>query len=143
MAETHARRTREIFLVWADGRGSGEDGAYPFRLDLKRLEELQALTDSGPELIKIKLETGTWKAADIRETIRLGLIGAGMDPSNALRLVMLYVDDECLLENKQIAHAVIVAALVVGKKKIDGEAKPAPTEAGDGISPNSTAPEQF
>lgn len=110
-----------IDLTWADG-------TYPFCLPLAQLEELQTLCDAGPAVISGRLEAATWRVGDIYHTLRLGLIGGGMEPVKALRLCKLYVLDRPWLENVLPAHAVIQAVLIgrsdepVGKSAADGEA---------------------
>ena len=65
---------------------------------------------------------GDWRVDDIREPIRLGLIGAGMTPTEAYLLVTRYVDGLPLTDNITLAADVLHHALVgevddpVGKK---------------------------
>lgn len=73
---------------------------------------------------------GDWRVDDVRETIRLGLIGAGATPTEASIVVGRYVDERPLVENVGIAGAVLMHALVgepddkVGKPKAEtGETK--------------------
>lgn len=121
------------------------DGTYPFALPLAQLEELQTLCDAGPIVISNRLETGAWQVGDIYHTLRLGLIGGGAKPVDALRLCKLYVLDRPWLENVLPAHAVIQAVLIgkpdepVGKSPAAGEESDpaAPTESS--ISETSTA----
>jgi len=54
------------------------DGAYLFRLDFGGVRELQRLTDAGPLVLHRRLLHGQWMMDDVRETIRLGLIGGGL-----------------------------------------------------------------
>lgn len=115
-----------VTLDWADGR-------YIFRLGLKQLEELQAVCDAGPELLEKRLESGIPNARDLREIIRLGLIGGGTEPIRALTLVERYVDDAPRMPNHLVARLVIQACLLgspddpVGKSQ--AEADPAATSA--------------
>lgn len=87
------------------------DGAYLFRLKLKQIEELQAKCDAGPPEIMRRLMTNTWRIHDVREVIRLGLIGGGATPPRALELVKQYVDDEPIAPNVLIALSVMQARL--------------------------------
>jgi hypothetical protein len=113
-----------ITLAWADGE-------YLFRLPIGQLRELQEKCDAGPMVIYRRLSNGEWKVDDVRETLRLGLIGGGMKPVEALLLVKRYVDDRPWAENVLPATAVILAAVLgapddkVGKT----EAETATTEA--------------
>ncbi|MGV3553095.1 gene transfer agent family protein [Rhizobium sp.] len=51
------------------------------------------------------------RAAHIREFIRLGLIGAGMPPVEAMRAVIRYVDEYPIADNFSAALAIVEAAL--------------------------------
>lgn len=82
------------------------DGTYPFRIAGKELRELQRICDCGPLELYRRLLSGNWRADDVTETIRLGLLGAArtghkadvrdqpleVTPPIALRLVREYVD---------------------------------------------------
>lgn len=134
-------RCAKIELVWADGAGPGEGGKYIFRLRIGELRELQEKVNAGPQTVLQRLATGAWYVDDIRETLRLGLIGGGLAPAKALKLVERYVDaeDRPLIENAPAAQAVILAAVIgvgddpVGKAEA---AKQGPTEKS--ASPPST-----
>lgn len=115
-------------LDWADG-------TYTFRLGLGELQEHDEKISegrpmgypSGPLAVLSRLWDGTWKIADVRETIRLGLIGGGLPPANALKLVRRYVDDQPLIPN--VGLAVLILAEAVGIEKQDPNAgKPAPAQ---------------
>lgn len=126
-----------IEMEWADG-------TYPFCLPLAQIEELQTLCDAGPAVISGRLESATWRTGDIYHTLRLGLIGGGMEPVRALRLCKLYVLDRPWLENVLPAHAVIRAVLVgkpdetVGKSPADGAASDPAAQTESSISAPST-----
>jgi hypothetical protein len=124
-----------ITLAWADGD-------YLFRLPIGQLRELQEKCGAGPMVIYQRLHSGEWRVDDVRETLRLGLIGGGMKPVEALVLVKRYVDERPWAENVLPATAVILAAVMgvpddkVGKP----EAETTTTEATDASSsPRSTA----
>lgn len=104
-------RQPEIFLAFADGKGGGEDGKYKFRLNLKQIEELQACCDAGPPVILDRLMRNAWNIEDIRDTIRLGLVGGGLDPSKAVDLVRRYVDDCAYGPNVLVATFTLQARL--------------------------------
>lgn len=93
-----------IELIWADGE-------YPFRLGIGQLRELQDKTTCGPLELFRRLGQGTWRVDDVRETLRVALIGGGMKPDDALRLVRLYVDERPLTESVLPAQAVLMMAL--------------------------------
>jgi len=88
------------------------DAEHEFRLAIGQLRELQDKTNSGPPTIFQRLLMKTWFVDDIRETIRLGLIGGGMKPLDALALVINYVDNRPLMENVDAAIEILGAALV-------------------------------
>ena len=93
-----------IELRWADGD-------HRFRLPLGQLRELQDKCGAGPLRIAHRLRGDDWLVDDVREPIRLGLIGAGMKPTEALTLVLRYVDARPLYESVLTALAVLSAAL--------------------------------
>lgn len=113
-------RLSQVSLKWADGD-------YTFRLRIKHLIELQEKCDAGPSYILARLQQGAWHVEDVREPIRLGLIGGGLEPVKALKLVERYVDDQPLMQNAMIAE-VIVSAAIVG---VEEEKPPKPLAATD------------
>lgn len=133
-------RDGKIALDWADGN-------YTFRLGWGGLIELQEKCDAGPFVILRRLMTGTWRVEDIAQTIRLGLIGGGATPEQALKLVTRYVESRPPLENVPIAVAVLGEAVQGAPDEAPGEAggedrangsTTSPTE--NSASPGSTAP---
>lgn len=112
------------------------DGKHDFQLNIGELEELQEKCDAGPEEIWNRVLTGGWRVADIREPIRLGLKGAGMDPMKALVLVERYASSGNLSPLKPLVANIIGAALVgapdedppPGKPK-RGRKTPSPAES--------------
>lgn len=94
----------EVTLTWADGE-------HTFKLALGQLRELQEKTNAGPlELLK-RLHNGTWRIDDPREVVRLGLIGGGAKPVEALKLVTRYVDERPATEGVMVAQAILMVAL--------------------------------
>jgi len=87
------------------------DGTYSFRLGWGELQKLQEACDAGPFAIFARLGDMTFKVQDIREILRLGLIGGGLEPSKALALVREYVEERPLIENVGLAQAVLGQAL--------------------------------
>lgn len=83
-----------------------------FRLAIGQLRRLQEKTGVGPMAMATRLAGGTFMVDDVRETIRLGLIGGGMKPFDADALVKEYVDERPLLENVITAREIVMAALV-------------------------------
>jgi hypothetical protein len=100
-----------IELIWGDG-------AHKFALTMNGLRELQEKTGSGPLALALRLSDSTWKIDDIRETVRLGLIGGGKTPAESTDLVRKYVDARPIAENLPAATAIIGFALF-GRKVED------------------------
>lgn len=102
-------RSAKVRLTWG-----GDERT--FRLGVGELDELDALCDIGPGYALALIESagvhGNWRAKHIRETIRLGLIGGGLDQHVALRLVKRYVDAKPLGENLTTAANILRAAIV-------------------------------
>lgn len=131
-----ARRHGLVDIKWADGE-------YPFRLGLGQLRELQEKTNCGPlELFK-RLGAGTWRVDDVYETIRIGLIGGGKKPTEALGLVQRYVLERPLVESVQVAQVIIMTCLYGDlEEKPAGETDRRGGESGQTVgspSPRSTA----
>jgi hypothetical protein len=57
-----------------------------------------------------RLETGAWYFNDVRETIRLGLIGGGMTPQKAMAAVNRHVVPP-FATNVLVAYCVVQAAI--------------------------------
>lgn len=89
------------------------DGPHTFRLGIKQQEELQEKCDAGPEMLFARVAAGLPNVLDLRETIRLGLVGGGMEPPAAVKLVERYVDD-CPRKPNHIAARAILEACIVG-----------------------------
>lgn len=87
------------------------DDTYTFRLAWKQLIELQEKRDAGPIEILSRLQSGLWLVQDISEVIRIGLIGGGMEPKKALKLVRDYVEDRPPMENLATATLILIFAL--------------------------------
>lgn len=97
------------------------DGEYNFRLRITELITLQEKCDAGPAFIGNRLATNEWKVQDIRETLRLGLIGAGTKQDDALKLITEHVDNVPLADNVGNAYLVILAAVVGADDEPVGE----------------------
>lgn len=93
-----------------------------FRLSVDNLIALQGKRDSGPLEIAGRLQAGTWRIEDITETIRIALIGGGMDGKAARELVEAHVKPPHITAHVLLALAVLLSALQgdpddpVGKK---------------------------
>jgi hypothetical protein len=98
-------RDASIALDWADG-------THQFRLAWAEIAELQEKCNAGPYEILQRLTTGRWRIEEISNVIRLGLIGGGMEPIPALKLVRAYVEARPPFENLMHAQAIMSAGLM-------------------------------
>lgn len=135
-------RDASITLTWGDGD-------YVFRLAWGQLSELQEKCDAGPFVILNRLSSGTWKVEDIAHVIRLGLIGGGLKPVEALKLVRSYVEDRPPMESLLTAQAILAAAVMGAPDEDRVKKNENPMETGSTASPTensasekSTAPVQ-
>lgn len=117
------------------------DGTYTFRLGLKDMDELEAKTGLGIFEIMDALDPKARSARSslIAETIRIGLIGGGMPPVEALSKVRRYCDERPLTESLFIAYAVAVATItrVAGEDKGSPSGEFDPVKSDAPISPES------
>lgn len=126
-----------ITITWAD-----DD--YKFRTGLGEWREIQDKCGVGLIEILVRIQSGRWRVDDLREPIRVGLIGGGASPGRATELVRRYVDQRPLAESVPVALAVLMAAIVgvpeeVEKKERRGARKKTPGTAAS-ITPSSTEP---
>jgi hypothetical protein len=109
----------EVAFDWADGH-------YTFRLAIGHWRELRDKTGAGPHELFERVVRKRWYIDDLREVIRLGLIGGGQEPTDALKLVARYVDERPLLESVPVALQIMQASLIAPEddqpKKGEGEA---------------------
>lgn len=130
-------RDGSVSFVWGDGE-------HRFRLAIGEWRELQEKTGVGPAELLQRVNTGRWRVDDIRETLRIGLIGGGMKPVEATSLVTRYVDVFPLMDNVPPAQAILISALIgpvdepVGKKE-RRRPRTGATRKGASPSPTSTA----
>ncbi|ESZ76296.1 gene transfer agent family protein [Mesorhizobium sp. L103C105A0] len=88
-----------------------------------QLIELNEKLGEGPLVTFRRIYSGQWRVQDIREVLRLGLIGGGTTPAEAHKLMTRYFERSPLGEHAALALAVMSAA-IVGRKS---EEDPAPT----------------
>lgn len=122
-------------------------GEHQFQLRLGELSQLQEKTDCGPEFLLRKLQAGQWLAVELREILRLGLIGGGMDHVSALKAVTRALDAAPLMTFKVPALTVLIAALYgppddEAGKTLPEVPTPAPEKTENGSSATSTASAQ-
>lgn len=100
---------------------------YDFCLSSPEIvEELERLCRCGIGEIALRIGNLRFTKADIREPIRLGLMGAGLPAADATALVMFEVDPHPLDDNLQLA-AEIVGARVWGSARTKKRAQAEPT----------------
>ena len=106
-----------VTLSWADGE-------HTFRLALGQIRELEENRNIGIYALLMRIQAGAWYVDDLREVIRLGLIGSETKTAmDALALVIRYVDQQPLTDSVAPAIAILAAAIfssdddTVGKKK--------------------------
>lgn len=124
-------RLATVDFDWADDN-------YSFALKIEQLIELQEKCDAGPAFVLARLQQKLWRVEDVRETIRLGLIGAGMEPRKATKLVRTWVDERPLAENVIVAEAIVAAALY-GAPEGKRDAPPEKQEADQTTTHSSAA----
>lgn len=103
-----------------------------FRLALGEWRKVQERCDAGPAEILARLapiftarqqgltfgqilangHLGRWRVDDVREVIFQGLVGGGMDPNAAIKIVRAWVDERPLLESVDIAYEVVLASII-------------------------------
>lgn len=88
------------------------DGDYSFRLGWGQLIELQEKTLAGPYVVLQRLLDKSFLIDDVAETIRIGLIGGGMEPGKALTMTKRYVKARPPFENLTLATAILMAGLM-------------------------------
>lgn len=109
----------EVTLAWADG-------IYTFALKLKQIDELQrtvaaslgtslaAVYGIGLGDIAERLNTGRFLAADVIETLRLGLIGGGLPAARAGQLIEAYCDGQSFARPDDPSSPLAMARVVAG-----------------------------
>lgn len=120
------------------------DGMHVFRLRIGELRELEEKRNDGPYNIYQRLAVFGFRVDDIRETLRLGLIGGGMSPHLALGMVSKYTVPPHLMRDNLIARAVLQRALIgdesdpVGKELADALAAMARPTASSTSEPGAS-----
>lgn len=86
----------EMTLPWADGD-------YTFRLGFKEISQFEEKFEGSFLGYCTRMANGDAKFNEIREIVRLGLIGGGLEPPKALSLVRDYVEERPPSESLPIA----------------------------------------
>jgi len=116
------------------------DGVYSFRLAYGQWLELQEALNCGPLELYVNLLQRKWRVQHLREIVRIGLIGGGTTPPDALRLVKRYVEERPIIESVQLALEIVAASLTLpeGAEVPAGEAEAAKTDTAGSTLPPST-----
>jgi hypothetical protein len=117
-------------------------GEHEFALRLGELRALQDKTDAGPLELMHRIVEGRWRVDDLIETLRLGLIGAGMERGEAGQLVTRLFERHPLTAFALPAQAVLIAALTGPPAEEDEPGKPEGVTPGAGTSGAGTVPVQ-
>lgn len=122
----------------------GGGDTYRFALPIGQLEELDEKTGGGPLAVLTRLLDGSWRLPDVRDTIRLALVGGGgVKPAEAVVLVRRHVDARPLEDAVPLAAAILMAALRGRRIEIDdagnGTAAKSVTDPTGSTSPPSDA----
>lgn len=109
-----------------------------FQLRLAEICELERLAGAGIGEVALRLSAHTFRLADVRETIRLGLMGGGASEPEATALVIGNFDGRPLADYLPLAGEIVRAALS-GVEPDEGKAE-AESRDGPATSPPSFAP---
>lgn len=127
--------------VWAGGE-------HAFRLGIGEIRALQKACEAGPMMVLARLMSSHWQIDDVLETLRLGLIGGGMDADKAKALVMKVTGETSLFKLALLAAKIINAYVVedphdpVDLKEDGDQSGEHPTQPDGGAFPDSTGPAQ-
>ncbi len=126
-----------ITLEWGDGD-------QVFDLPIAQVEELEAKTGLGILRIARRIWESEAKTTEVREVLRLGLIGGGKDPIQALALMRFYFDP-APASHYAVAYKVLKAwadANPPSKKKPETQSQTTAGTAGSTSTPSmETAPQ--
>ena len=119
------------------------DKEHTFRLTFKGICELEAKIDRGLVWLYRELERGEAKLEHIREVHRIGLIGGGMEPRDAIALVRRYIEEAPnILTNTSSAKMILLPVLLEPKGDGLPKAKRRKQTKDAGASPSRGSSEQ-
>lgn len=130
--------TQPLVIQWPGGE-------HAFRIGIGQCRVIQQKTECGPEHLLNKIKAGVWTVDELREILRNGLIGGGMAPVEALKIIDKTFDEAPGIKFKAPAMEVLSAYLFGPPDDTVGEPLPViPTPAnkdqtGNGSSANTTA----
>lgn len=88
------------------------DGPHGFAMLMGGIRELQIKCKVGINDLYLRICAGHWYVDDLREVIRVGLIEAGLDPIEALRMIERYVDGRPLYSSLALAVKILSKSLL-------------------------------
>lgn len=120
-------------IIWSNG----EDDFCAAKIGT--ILAIEEKCNAGVGEVYARLINGTWRICDVREVIRLALIGGGMDSKTAQKTVEIHVDmnPEGLVPSIILAQSILEAVLV-GVKDDDIVGKETAVEATDPESSMTT-----
>lgn len=129
-------RDASILLNFLDG----ED--YNFRLAWGQIIKLQEVRNAGPFMVYARLHGTEWLVEDVREVIRLGFIGGGMDEKKAKAMVIEYVENRPLIQSLPIAQQIMKTAIVgpPDEEEVEKKVKAAASESMISTTDESASP---
>ncbi|WP_421695469.1 gene transfer agent family protein [Aestuariivirga sp.] len=99
---TTAHPTTELVAFFGDGK-------HKFQLSFPLIAELERLTGYGIGAISKRLFAQDYRAGEVSELIRLGLIGGGTTPERAMQLTETYVHPAPLAASIPLALEILQA----------------------------------
>lgn len=117
------------------------DGDHRFKLNLKLLAELQEKCGAGIGAIFSRLMLRSERIEDCVEIVRLGLIGGGMEPMRAKKMVDLYLEMMPHDARAQLARAIAGACMFGYAAPTKSKKKARTTETDDSTSAKPTGTE--
>lgn len=119
------------------------DGHHTFRLGFREICELEDKIDRGIMWLYRELDRNEAKLAHISEVYRLGLIGAGMEPPKAIKLVRSYIHERPnILGNTSGAKLILLPVLLEPKGDALPKAQRRRTKKDAGDSPSRVSSAQ-
>jgi hypothetical protein len=100
--------------------------------------DLEDKCGAGISTIMARLESGSWHFNDVRETIRLGLIGGGATPERAMAAIKNHVDPPNAFAPSVLVAYEIVKSVIFGFPEDDPVGKTVPAEANETGSTTTT-----
>lgn len=112
-----------------------------FQLRIGEIGELEQVCGAGLGAVYARVATMQWRMDDLRETVRLGLIGGGATPAAAQSLVERYIDADDAPKGEALQLAAdILSACINGVAAALGKPEGEGASENPATSPPSTRP---